>query len=184
MDQGVEHAVVFQSGLSPGAQEHFAHDHNGTQALFGLVVGRRHMGFSQTGKEEGLFGAQQVYGSDRRYAILGVILEFFFIGAFPFGFPPAMVFGSEALPTPQVQPPGELEYRQRCFRTDSLQGAGYRMVHFLPCSSPLPTVCGRRHFSIIEPPSPYGSGRSTLVALIISPFPQTSPISLDVPSTQ
>jgi hypothetical protein len=46
---------------------------------------------------------------------LGVWLHW----AFPIGFPPAMELGSEALPTPLVQPPGEPGYRQRRFRTDS-----------------------------------------------------------------
>ncbi len=70
----------------------------------------------QTGSEY-LYGFQTVLPNQIPVMVLrlGVKQETGCIRAFPIGFPSAMEFGSEALPTSSVQPPGEPGFRQRRF---------------------------------------------------------------------
>ena len=57
--EAVEHALIFQPFGATGALENFAHDDQGAQAAFGLVVGRRHVWVAQEGEHVFLFGSEQ-----------------------------------------------------------------------------------------------------------------------------
>lgn len=57
--QAAQDAVIFQTFGGSGAVYDFAHDHHGSQAALGLIIGWRDAGATKAGKEVLLFRSQQ-----------------------------------------------------------------------------------------------------------------------------
>src|SRR2546425_2480932 len=57
--EAVQHALIFQPFGPAGALENFAHDDQGAQAAFGLIVSRGHVFVAQEGEHLLLFGSHE-----------------------------------------------------------------------------------------------------------------------------